>query len=72
MTYRPPVREHLFLFSEVLGIDRYRDLPGFADAPMDVVEQILDEAARFTSEVLDPLNAVGDAKQGWHLGGRCG
>ncbi len=60
MAYRPPVREHLFLLSEVLGVDRYRDLPGFADAPMDVVEQILDEAARFTSEVLDPLNSVGD------------
>ena len=63
MSYRPPVREHLFLLSEVLGVERYKDLPGFADAPMDVIGQILEEAARFTSEMLEPLNAVGD-KQG--------
>jgi alkylation response protein AidB-like acyl-CoA dehydrogenase len=65
MTYRPPVREHLFILSEVLGIEQYKDLPGFADVTMDVVEQILDEAARFAAEVLDPLNAVGD-KEGCH------
>jgi len=65
MTYRPPVREHLFLQGEVLGIEQYKDLPGFADVTMDVVEQILDEAGRFAAEVLDPLNAVGD-KQGCH------
>ena len=63
MSYRPPVREHLFLLGEVLAIEQYKDLPGFADASLDVVRQILDEAARFASEVLDPLNAVGD-KQG--------
>ncbi|HEY1881178.1 MAG TPA: acyl-CoA dehydrogenase family protein, partial [Caulobacteraceae bacterium] len=62
MSYRPPVREHLFLLSEVLGMERYKDLPGFAEAPIDVIEQILEEAARFTSEVLAPLNAVGDKK----------
>jgi hypothetical protein len=65
MSYRPPVREHLFILRDVLEIDRYRNLPGFADAPLDVVEQILDEAARFTSEVLAPLNRVGD-KEGCH------
>ncbi len=65
MTYTPPVREHLFLLRDVLEIEKHANLPGFADASMDVVEQILDEAARFTGEVLAPLNAVGD-KQGCH------
>jgi alkylation response protein AidB-like acyl-CoA dehydrogenase len=60
MTYQPPVRDHLFLLRDVLEIERHANLPGFADAPMDVVQQILDEAARFTSEVLAPLNSVGD------------
>ncbi|MEP6966839.1 MAG: acyl-CoA dehydrogenase C-terminal domain-containing protein [Pseudomonadota bacterium] len=63
MTYQPPVREHLFLLRDVLAIDRYAALPAFADTSMDVVEQILDEAARYCAEVLAPLNAVGD-KQG--------
>jgi alkylation response protein AidB-like acyl-CoA dehydrogenase len=63
MTYQPPVRDHLFLLRDVLEIEKHANLPGFADASMDTVEQILDEAAKFTSEVLAPLNSVGD-KQG--------
>jgi alkylation response protein AidB-like acyl-CoA dehydrogenase len=60
MSYQPPVREHLFLLRDVLQIDKYANLPGFADAPLDVVEQILTEAAKFSAEVLAPLNSVGD------------
>jgi alkylation response protein AidB-like acyl-CoA dehydrogenase len=65
MTYQPPVREYQFLLRDVLAIEQYGNLPGFADASMDVIEQIIDEAARFTAEVLAPLNAVGD-KEGCH------
>ena len=67
MAYQPPARDHVFILRDVLEIDRYANLPGFADASMDVVEQIIEEAARFTGEVLAPLNSVGD-KQGctWH------
>ena len=67
MAYQPPARDHVFLLRDVLEIDRYANLPGFADASMDVVEQIIEEAAKFTGEVLAPLNSVGD-KQGctWH------
>ena len=46
MSYQPPVREHLFLLRDVLEIEKYANLPGFADASLDVVEQILDEAAQ--------------------------
>ncbi len=65
MTYQPPIRDHVFLLRDVLEIEKYSELKGFADASMDVVEQIIDEAGRFTSEVLAPLNAVGD-KEGCH------
>jgi alkylation response protein AidB-like acyl-CoA dehydrogenase len=50
----------MFLLREVLTLERYANLPGFADAPLDVIEQILTEASRFCSEVLAPLNRVGD------------
>ena len=60
MSYQPPVREQLFLLRDVLQIEKYANLPGFADAPLDVVEQILTEAAKFSAEVLAPLNSVGD------------
>ena len=60
MTYQPPVREHLFLLRDVLAIEQYADLPGFADASYDLVEQILGQAGDFCAEVLAPLNSVGD------------
>ena len=65
MTYQPPVRDHLFILADILNIDQYGDLPGFSDAPMDVVSQIIEESGKFTAEVLAPLNAVGD-KEGCH------
>ena len=60
MSYQPPVREHLFVLRDVLEIETLANLPGFADAPMDVIEQVLDEAGKFCAEVLAPLNSVGD------------
>lgn len=44
MSYQPPVREHLFLLKDVLEIEKLANLPGFSDAPMDLVEQILGES----------------------------
>jgi alkylation response protein AidB-like acyl-CoA dehydrogenase len=60
MTYHAPVRDHVFILRDVLDVDRYANLPGFADAGMDTVEQVLEEGAKFAEEVLAPLNHVGD------------
>src|ERR1700761_6267584 len=67
MPYQPPVRDYAFLLRDVLELERYANLPAFADASMDVIDQVLEEAGRFAGEVLAPLNSVGD-KQGctWH------
>ena len=65
MPYTPPVRDYSFLLRDLLELERYANLPAFADASMDVVDQILQEAGRFTGEVLAPLNSVGD-KEGCH------
>ncbi|MDB5466450.1 MAG: acd, partial [Phenylobacterium sp.] len=65
MTYQPPVRDYAFLLRDVLELERYANLPAFADASIDTVDQILKEAGRFTAEVLAPLNRVGD-KEGCH------
>ncbi|MBI3438625.1 MAG: acyl-CoA dehydrogenase C-terminal domain-containing protein [Proteobacteria bacterium] len=59
-TYKAPLREYRFLLKDVLDIDRYSNLPSFADAPLDVVEQILEEGAKFCEGVLAPLNKIGD------------
>jgi alkylation response protein AidB-like acyl-CoA dehydrogenase len=60
MAYKAPVKEHLFLLNEVLHLQSFSNLPGFADATPDLMSQLLEEAARFCEGVLEPLNAVGD------------
>jgi alkylation response protein AidB-like acyl-CoA dehydrogenase len=67
MTYQPPVRDFVFLMKDVLKLEQYSNLKGFSEASMDVLEQIIEEAGKFSAEVLGPLNAVGD-KEGctWH------
>jgi acyl-CoA dehydrogenase len=59
-TYKAPVDDALFLLNDVFHLDRYGNLPGFADASPDIVEAVLREAAKFSEEVLTPLNRVGD------------
>src|SRR5215212_3104224 len=58
--YQAPVKETRFILEDVLDIGRYSNLPGFANASRDVVQAILEEAGRFSAEVLQPLNKVGD------------
>jgi acyl-CoA dehydrogenase len=58
--YRAPVDEMSFLLSDVFHLNRYNNLPGFAEATPDVVEAVLAEAAKFSEEALAPLNRVGD------------
>ncbi len=59
-TYTAPLREFRFLFRDLLNVERYANLPGFADASPDLIDQVLEEGAKFCQEVLTPLNAVGD------------
>jgi acyl-CoA dehydrogenase len=59
-TYKAPVEDVQFLLNDVFHMERYGNMPGFADATPDVVAAILEEAAKFSEEVLQPLNRVGD------------
>ena len=58
--YKAPVDEVTFLLRDVFRLDRYNNLPGFAEAAPDVVEAVLAEAAKFSEAVLMPLNRIGD------------
>ena len=58
--YRAPVQDSLFLLNDVLGVERYAKLPGFANATPDMIEAVLTEAGKFCEEVLFPINQSGD------------
>lgn len=58
--YSAPNRDFRFIINELLDIESYGDLPGFENAAPDLVASILEEGGRFISEVIAPLNQVGD------------
>ena len=59
--YKAPLADMRFALFDVLKADtQYARLPGGENATRDILDAILDEAARFSEQVLAPLNAVGD------------
>ena len=68
-TYEAPVRDFQFVLHEMLQLERYSNLPGFEEATPDLIDAILEEGGKLMSEVVQPLNQVGD-KEGctWNDG----
>ena len=58
--YTAPLKDMMFVLTELAGLDKVAALPGYEEASLDVVEAILDESAKFTGGVLAPLNRSGD------------
>jgi alkylation response protein AidB-like acyl-CoA dehydrogenase len=58
--YVAPLKDMQFVLKRVVGLDQVNTLPGWEDLTDDVVDAILEEAAKLASEVLSPLNATGD------------
>ncbi|HLO64917.1 MAG TPA: acyl-CoA dehydrogenase family protein, partial [Azonexus sp.] len=58
--YVAPLKDIRFAMQELAGLDQVVALPGCEEATPDVVDAILEEAAKFAGEVLSPLNRVGD------------
>lgn len=71
--YDPPLEAQRFAIEEVLQAPRaWARLPPYAGLDAEVASQVLAEAGRFASEVLAPLNAVGDAAGCRYDAGRVG
>jgi alkylation response protein AidB-like acyl-CoA dehydrogenase len=58
--YNAPLQDMRFVLNELAGMAEVSSLPGYAEATPDVIDAILDESAKFTRDVLAPLNVSGD------------
>ncbi len=64
-SYTAPSQDMQFLLHQVLKVTE-TDIPGYEDLEADFTGPVLQEAGKLASEVLAPLNAVGD-REGCHL-----
>ncbi len=58
-SYSAPTKDLQFVLHDLLKVTA-SDIPGYADLEPDFTSAILEEAGKLTSEVLAPLNTVGD------------
>jgi len=58
-SYTAPLKDMAFLLHDVLKIDA-SDIPGYADLDRGFTAAVLEEAGKLATDVLEPLNAVGD------------
>ncbi len=59
-SYTAPLRDHLFCLYDVLDFEGHTRLPGFETFSRDVIEAVLEQAGRFASEIIFPLNRSAD------------
>src|SRR5262249_3146835 len=60
VTYKAPLRDMCFVLYELHRGDALAQLPGFEEMTPDLIDPVLEEAAKLCEEVLFPLNRSGD------------
>ncbi len=69
MSYTAPVKDMLFCMKELADLEAIARLPGLGEAGLETAQAVLEECARFSQEVLAPLNREGDIHpSSWHDG----
>lgn len=69
MIYNAPVNDMMFVIDELIGIDKLTALPGYEDLDRESFEFILQEAGKFCSNELLPINRDGDEHGAVHENG---
>jgi alkylation response protein AidB-like acyl-CoA dehydrogenase len=65
--YVAPLRDMQFVLHEFLNVsEEFKNLPAYQEIDADIINQVLEEGAKFTQEVLFPLNHSGD-REGCHF-----
>ena len=60
-SYTAPLKDMQFILHEVLNASE-QDIPGYEELDRDFTGAVIEEAGKLASEVLMPLNAVGDTE----------
>ena len=58
-TYDAPVKDYKFLMHDVFDLQQYNALEPFKEATPDLIDAILEEAAKITENVFQPINLSG-------------
>src|SRR6516225_1556804 len=60
MTYRAPINDMLLALNHGAGLKAAVEAGHYGDFDADIVAAVLEEAGKFASDVLAPLNRIGD------------
>ena len=58
--YTAPLKDMRFVLDEMIGLGALAELDGLEALTPDLVSQVLEEAGKFASEKVAPLNRSGD------------
>jgi hypothetical protein len=62
-TYTPPLRDMQFVMHEVLKVtEDFQSIPRHAEVDAETINAVLEEAGKFASEVIFPINISGDTE----------
>ena len=59
-TYKAPLRDMRFVLYELMNGEKITSLNGYEDFTRDLIDPVLEEAAKMCEEVLQPINRSGD------------
>ncbi|MBF6630160.1 MAG: acyl-CoA dehydrogenase C-terminal domain-containing protein [Comamonas sp.] len=60
MTYKAPVKDMLFAMEHLANLEQVAQIPGFEEAGLDTAQAVLEESAKLSETVVEPLNVPGD------------
>ena len=61
-SYTAPLKDYQFVLHDLLRVSE-QDIPGYVDLDRDFTAAVLEEVGKLSSNVLQPLNAVGDRSE---------
>ena len=60
-TYTAPTKDLAFVLNSIIDVQN-SDIPGYDELDPDIIYAVLEEAGKVSSEILAPLNSVGDTQ----------